>query len=96
VRLKIRSDDAGRFPRARPVWRFHPEWSAEHANSAKSGVKENRVGDREDSEVRAGVPDRVWKGVCLGAHDLLHSIAADALLLVPGKKYASFPQSFYY
>lgn len=68
VRLKKCRYDVGWFPGTWPVWRFDAEWRAEHANSAKSGIEQNRIDYRQHSEVWAGVPDSTRNGIWLRGH----------------------------
>jgi hypothetical protein len=68
VCLKVRNDDTGRFPRARPVWLFNAEWDAEGADGAKSGIAEEGIDDGQHSEVRTGVAESGCRGVWLRVH----------------------------
>jgi hypothetical protein len=52
VRLKVRNDDIGWFPRSGPEWLFNTEWHSKGTYRAKSGIEEERVYDRQHSEIR--------------------------------------------
>jgi hypothetical protein len=71
VCLKVRHDDTGRFPGARPVWFLNAEWDPEGTDGAKSGIEEECIDYGQHSEMRAGVAESGWGSVWLRVHDFL-------------------------